>query len=146
MTQLCDKRNVFPISFDCMPHLDSNIPSNIYYACESFEVLRFARTTSDINTFVTLSDRLLKRMQKWWSEHRSITSMLNKIFLQTQQRASSNFFHYLELELYIYTYVCLFYNLFMLFVFLLVYLFACLFVCLCRYYVIFALSCIFISM
>ena len=64
MTQLCDKRNLSPISVDCMPHLDSNIPLNIYCASKSFEVLRFTRTTSDINTFVTLSDRLLKRMQK----------------------------------------------------------------------------------
>ena len=63
MTQLCDKRNVSPISIDCMPHLDSNIPSNIYYASKSFEVLMITRTTSDINTFLTLSDRLLKRMR-----------------------------------------------------------------------------------
>ena len=32
-------------------HLDSNIASNICYASIDFENVRFARTTSEINTF-----------------------------------------------------------------------------------------------
>ena len=63
-----------------MPHLDSNIPSNIYDASIGSEILRFARTTSDKITFVTLSNRLLERMKKQGRKHRSIISMLNKIF------------------------------------------------------------------
>ena len=46
-----------------MPRLDSNIPLNIYLSTGS-EFLSFARTTSDNNTFITLSDLLLKRIQK----------------------------------------------------------------------------------
>ena len=63
-----------------MPNLDSNIPSNIYDARIGSEILRFARINSDINTFTTLSNRLLKRMKKQGRKHRSIISMLNKIF------------------------------------------------------------------
>ena len=47
-----------------MPHLDSNIPSNICYVSIGSEILRFARTTSDINTLLKLANQLLKRMQK----------------------------------------------------------------------------------
>ena len=57
-TQLYKKRYVFPSSIVHMPHLDSNIPSNIYYASIGFKVLRFARNSSDINTFLTLSNCL----------------------------------------------------------------------------------------
>lgn len=53
----------------------SNISSNVYYASIGSEVLRFAK-----NTFVTLSNSLLWRMQKQQRKHRSRISMLNKIF------------------------------------------------------------------
>ena len=43
--------------------LDSNIPLSIDYASIVSEILKFARTASDINTFATLSNHLLKRMQ-----------------------------------------------------------------------------------
>ena len=62
--------------------MDSNIPSNIYYQSIGSEILRFGRTTLEINTFVTLSICLLKRMQKQRRKHRSMVSMLNKIFSQ----------------------------------------------------------------
>ena len=58
------ERDVFPFYFVRMSHLDNNIPSNIYYASIRSENIRFARTTFDINSFLTLSNRLLKRMQK----------------------------------------------------------------------------------
>ena len=63
-----------------MPHLDSNIPSNIYYAYIGSKILWFARTTLDKNTFLTLTNLLLKRMHKRGNKHRSIISMLNKMF------------------------------------------------------------------
>ena len=47
-----------------MLHLDSNIPSSINNASIGSERLRFTRTTFGINTYVTLSDRLLKKMEK----------------------------------------------------------------------------------
>ena len=66
-----------PVPMFLCSYLDSNIPLDIYYA--SILSGRFARTTSDINTFVTLSHRLLKKMQKQ-SKHRAIRSLLNGIF------------------------------------------------------------------
>ena len=64
-TQPYDKRDVFFFSTIVrMPHLDSKIPSNIYYESIGSETLRFVRNTSDVNTFVTLSNLILKRTQK----------------------------------------------------------------------------------
>ena len=63
-----------------MPYLDSNIPSNIYYESIGSGILRFARTTSYINTFVTLSHCLLKRIEKQGNKHRFMSSMLNGTF------------------------------------------------------------------
>ena len=79
-TQLYDKRDTFPFSIVRMSHLDSYIPLNIYYTSISSEIVGFVRTTSEINAFVTLSNGLLKKMQKQGSKHRSIISMLKKIF------------------------------------------------------------------
>ena len=61
-----------------MRHLDSSIPSNIYYTSIGSKIPRFDRTASDSNTFIRLSNQLLKRMQKQGSKHRSIIFMLNK--------------------------------------------------------------------
>ena len=97
--------------------------------------LKFVRTTSDMNTLVTRSSRLLKRMQKQVSKHRFIISVLNKIFgkhftvfnVVTDTAANlSNLFHSFELELYIYTFACC------------IVCFSCLFFCLfvCGYHVV----------
>ena len=103
---LLDTNNTFAIVR--MSHLDSHIPSNIYYGSIDSEILTLARTNSDTNTFATLSIRLLKRMQKQGSKHTSIISMRTKSlvnislfskFLQTQQQISSNFFIALSLFL-----------------------------------------------
>ena len=72
-----DKRDVFSFPIIRMSCLDSNIPSNVYYASIGSEILRFARTTSDENIFVTLSNPVLKRMHKQGSKYRSIIYMLN---------------------------------------------------------------------
>ena len=79
-TQLYDERDGFLFSIVLMPHLDSNIPSDIYYASIGSEILKFARSTSDINTFLTLFSCLLRKMQQQESKHRPITYMLNKLF------------------------------------------------------------------
>ena len=62
--QLYDRRDGIPFYIAFMPHLDSNIPSNIYYTSIGSKISRFAKTTSDINTFTKLSSCLLKKMQK----------------------------------------------------------------------------------
>ena len=64
----------------CISHLDSNISSNIYYESIGFDIIKFVRTNSDVDTFVTLPSCLLKKIQKQEIKHRSIMSMSNKIF------------------------------------------------------------------
>ena len=63
-----------------MLHLDSNIPSNIYYPSIGIEILRFDGTTSDKNTFVIISYRVLKKMRKQETKPRPMISTLNKNF------------------------------------------------------------------
>ena len=53
-------REAFPFSIAHMPHLDSNIPSNIYYVSIGSEILRFATTQLDINTFVNTCQSYFK--------------------------------------------------------------------------------------
>lgn len=99
-----------------MAHLDRYIQSNIYYAYEGSEIFRFARTTSDINTLVTLSNYALKRTQKQGEVNiRSMISILNKIFdihltvFKVFADATANFtyfFYCLKLQLYIHTCAC----------------------------------------
>ena len=108
-----------------MPQFDSNITWNIYCASIGSEILKFARTISDMNTFVTLSNRLLKMMQKQESKYRSITSMLNKVFgkhftvFNVFTDITANFIKPFSLPWIktIYIHVCLLQNLFLLFVF-----------------------------
>ena len=71
-----EMHNLFTIAR--MQHLDSNIPSNISCASICSQILRFARTSSNINTFVTLPN-CFKENTKQGSKHRSIIYMLNKI-------------------------------------------------------------------
>ena len=66
-----------------MPHLGSNVPSEISYASIGSEILRFARTTSDSNAFITFANQFLKKMQKENSKHKSIISKLVKNNLST---------------------------------------------------------------
>ena len=63
-----------------MPHLDSNIPSYIYYGSIGFGTLRFFKTTSGSKTYATLANKPLKRMQKQSSKQRFIISILKKTF------------------------------------------------------------------
>ena len=105
-TQLCGKRDSFPFSIVCMPHLDGNILLNIYYAFIGSKnlivILKISKIIIlDSNTFSTLSNNLLKRMKKEGTKQGFTISVLNKIFdkdlmfsrfLQTQQITSSNIF------------------------------------------------------
>ena len=59
---LLDKRDAFPFSIVCMPHLDSNIPGNTYSASIVSEIFGFVRTTSNSSTFTTLFENILKIM------------------------------------------------------------------------------------
>ena len=50
-TQHCDKRDAFPFSVVCTSDMDKNIPSNIYFACISPELLKFVRINSNRHSF-----------------------------------------------------------------------------------------------
>ena len=123
---------------------------NIDYRLWNFKV---CQTTSDLNSFVTFSNRLLKRLQKKGNKHRS--TILNKILVK--HLTDFNIFadtatNFIKLFLLpwirtIHTHVCLLHSLF-LWVFLLFCLFVCLFVCLLVWYlvIIASVSSIFLSM
>ena len=55
-------RDLFPFSIDC------NVPLNIYHKSIGSGMLSFTKNTLDINTFVILPNRLLKRMKKQGSK------------------------------------------------------------------------------
>ena len=75
-TKLFDKRDPYPFSMGCMPHLDSNILSNFYYASLASQILRFDRNTSGSNTFITLVNQLLKIIQIQDNKQRFMITML----------------------------------------------------------------------
>ena len=77
-----------------MPHLGRNIPSI------GSEIVRFASTTSDIYTFSTLSNRLLKRIQKQGSKIFDRHFTLFNVFADTAATLIKIFFHCLKFELY----------------------------------------------
>ena len=116
-----------------MSHLTINIPSDIYYSGIGSKIIRFTRTTSYLNSFVTLYSLLLKGMQKQGSKHRFIISLLNKVF---GKHFTSSYFHCLEQELQNYAFACFIFS----FCFVLFFCFLfCLFVSfLCIYHVIIA--------
>ena len=79
-TKLFDKRDAFPfISIAChiwiaIYHLKS------FYASISSEILRIARTTSELINMVTRVNLLLIRMKKQGSEYTRIILLLKKVF------------------------------------------------------------------
>ena len=60
--KLFDKRDAFPFSIVHMPHLDSNIPSNIFYGAFFSETLRVARCSLRKDDFVDRVKQLPERM------------------------------------------------------------------------------------
>ena len=114
-------------------------PIIIYYASVGSEIVRNVINTLGRNTFVTLSTRLLERMQKQASKHRSIIFLLNKVFgkhfnvFNVLADMASNvvkIFAMLWVRA-IHMHVFLLHSLFLLFVFLTV----CLFDCCCFLFV-----------
>ena len=60
---LFDKRDTFPFSTVCMPHIDSNSPQNIFYSAIKGEFLRISCSTLCLNDFIAKTKELLKCMQ-----------------------------------------------------------------------------------
>ena len=124
---LYDKRDAFPFSIVRMFHSSINIPSDIYYSGIGSKILSFVRTTSYINSFVTISSFLLKEMQKQGSKYRFIISVLNKVF---GRHYTSSYFHCLELELQKSAFACFIFSFCFALFFLLIFCFLfCLFLC-----------------
>ena len=60
--KLYDKRDTFPFCIVRMPHIQSNIPSNIFYSALVGEFLRVARSTLLVEDFIPKAKDLLNRM------------------------------------------------------------------------------------
>jgi len=81
-TKLYDKRDAFPFQIVRMPYSDSNIPTKIFYASISSEILRLAKTTSTLAAFINSSNTLLKRMKCQGSKSLSTKKLLRKLYNQ----------------------------------------------------------------
>lgn len=77
---LFDKRDGFPFSIVRMPFCSSNIPSSIFYASVGAEILRIARATSNIDTFLLSTRTLISRMIKQGANRGRTTNTLLKTF------------------------------------------------------------------
>ena len=78
--KLYDKRDAFPFSIVRLPYLSSNIPSRIFYASVSGEILRIARCTSEITEFKISCKTLINRVKKQGAKPKLLTRTLNKTF------------------------------------------------------------------
>ena len=58
-----DKRDAFPFLIVRMPHLESNIPKNIFYSALVGEVLRIARSTLKLEDFIPKAKDVINRMK-----------------------------------------------------------------------------------
>ena len=77
---LYDKRDNFPFSIVRMPHLDSNIPTKMFYSSYGAEILRIARVTSCKNNFNEHCKILLNRSIKQGGKIAAMKRTLSKIF------------------------------------------------------------------
>ena len=59
-----DKRDDFAFFIVRMPHLTSNIPSEMFYSAFGTEMLQTARTTSKLKRFYKTSESSIPRMTK----------------------------------------------------------------------------------
>ena len=57
--KLFGERDTFPFYIKCLPYLESNIPSKIFYASISYDFLRIVRTATDLNNLATPVNLLL---------------------------------------------------------------------------------------
>ena len=77
--KLFDKRDAFPFFIVRMPHLDSNIPRNIFYSALMGEFLRVARSTLRLPDFIHKAKDLVQRMINQGGQKYHSTKSLGKI-------------------------------------------------------------------
>ena len=62
--KMFDKKDEFSFSAVCMPYMDSNIPSYIFYGTIRSEIIRIARSTLLLDDLIPRLGALFKRMLK----------------------------------------------------------------------------------
>jgi len=77
---LYDKRDGFPFSIVRMPYRSSNMPSMIFYSAIGAEILRIAKATSNVETFLVSVCSLVKRMVKQGADIAKIKKVLRKTY------------------------------------------------------------------
>ena len=78
-SNLYDKRDAFNFSIVRFPYRCSNIPSKMFYATISAEILRIARATSKYTFFLNSVRTLLDRMKKQGANVSGIKSSIRKM-------------------------------------------------------------------
>ena len=73
------KEMTLSFNINCMPYLDSNIRSKIFYPSVASEILSFTRITTNLINLVIGVNNLFIRMEKQCSECPHITLLLKKI-------------------------------------------------------------------
>ena len=79
--KLFDKGDSFPFSFVRMPHIESNIPQNIFYSAIKAAFLRIARSTLCLRDFTPKVKELLERMKQQGSKCGTTGTSLRKMIL-----------------------------------------------------------------
>ena len=77
--KLFDKRDAFPFSIVRMPHIESNIPENIFYASLVGEFLRIVRSTLLYEDFKNKARDLCQRMRKQGANIDTMSKKLRKV-------------------------------------------------------------------
>ena len=78
-SNLYDKRNAFQFSVVRLPYKCSNIPSKMFYATISAEILRIAKVTSKYSYFLQCVHLLLNRMKNQGADVFGINKVLHKM-------------------------------------------------------------------
>ena len=82
---LFDKRDSFPFSIVRMPDKASNMPSNIFYSSIGAEVLRIARASNNLNSFLSSVKPLITRMCRQGASKPRLANVLKKFFHKHDQ-------------------------------------------------------------
>ena len=82
--KLYDKRDDFPFFIVRMPHMNSNIPSNIFYSALVGEFLRIARSTLRLADFLPKAKSLLERMNNQGGNQKLSQKHIHKIITRHQ--------------------------------------------------------------
>ena len=78
--KLYDKRNSFPFSIVRLPFASSNMPSSMFYASVSAEVLRTGRVSSTLPNFMETIKPLMDRVKKQGAIVKKLRLTLKKVY------------------------------------------------------------------